>query len=136
MPELRLEIPGVPPSGNHYKTFRVIPTRNGKSVPSWYHTKQAKEWFHAVAQIAAGRKIRAASYMVTYAVFTPSLVCTDVDNYAKCILDSIAETNGAGVIDNDKNVVDLHCYRRLDRSNPRTIIVIRTEQEALFGGKA
>lgn len=132
MSELRLEIPGVPPSGNHYKTFRVMPARNGKSIPSWYLTKQAKEWFNTVEQIAAGRKVRSSTYTVSYAVFTPSLVCTDVDNYAKCILDSIAEAHGAGVIDNDKNVIDLHCYRRLDRNNPRTVIVIRSAQEQLL----
>lgn len=132
MAELRLEIPGVPPSGNHYKTFRVMPTRAGKNIPSWYLTKEAKEWFATVAAIAAGRQIRAFTYVVSYVVFTPSLVCTDVDNYGKCILDSISLPNGAGVIDNDKKVTDLHCYRRLDRAKPRTVVVIRTEQESLL----
>jgi len=131
MPELRLEIAGVPPTNNHYKNFRVMPTRNGKSVPSWYHTAKAKEWFSAVAAHAAGRKLSAATYTVSYAVFTGSPVCTDVDNYAKCVLDGLAH---CGVIDNDKNVIDLHGYRRIDRGNPRTVIIVRTEQEGLFGG--
>ena len=54
MPELRIEIPGVPPTNNHYKSFRVMPTRNGKSVPNWYHTAKAKEWFAAAATGMAG----------------------------------------------------------------------------------
>ncbi len=129
MPELRFEIPGVPPSGNHYKHFRVMPTPNGKHIPSWYHTKEAKQWFATVDAIAAGRKLRGETYTVSYVVFTGSLVCTDVDNYAKCILDSLGQ---AGVIDNDKKVVDLHGYRRVDRNNPRTIVIIRTAQETLL----
>jgi Holliday junction resolvase RusA-like endonuclease len=132
VPELRLEIAGVPPSGNHYKNFRVMPTRNGKSVPSWYHTAKAKEWFQNVAAIARGRKLRGATYTVSYVVFTGSAVCTDLDNYAKCILDSISEVHGAGVIDNDKKVINLHGYRRIDRGNPRTVIVIRTDQGSLL----
>ncbi len=132
MPELRLEIPGVPPTNNHYKNFRVMPTRNGKSVPSWYHTAKAKEWFAAVCAHAQGRQLRDAAYTVSYAVYTPTAVCTDVDNYAKCVLDGLAH---AGVIDNDKKVVDLHGYRRIDRANPRTIIIVRTAQMQLLEGK-
>ena len=92
-----------------------MPTRNGKSVPSWYHTAKAKEWSRRGRRHAAGRKLRAATYTVSYAVFTGSAVCTDVDNYAKCVLDGLAH---CGVIDNDKNVIDLHGYRRIDRGNP------------------
>ena len=41
-----------------------------------------------------GQKERAATYTVSYAVFTSSAVCTDVDNYAKCVLDGGAEWRG------------------------------------------
>jgi len=88
-----------------------------------------------VAVLARGRKLRGPSYVVSYLVFVASGTCTDVDNYSKCILDSIAAAEGAGVIDNDKNVIDLHGYRRIDRNNPRTVIVVRTEQASLFGSK-
>ena len=76
-----------------------------------------------------GQKERAATYTVSYAVFTGSAVCTDVDNYAKCVLDGLSH---CGVIDNDKNVIDLHGYRRIDRGNPRSVIIVRTEQQQMF----
>jgi len=136
MPELRLTIPAIPPSVGHYLAYRVVTPRGRKPFVQCYHTAAAKEWFELVARVAGPRKLRGATYTISYAVYVGSKVCSDVDNYAKCIIDSIAEDHGAGVIDNDKNVVDLHCYRRLDRANPRTVIVIRTEQEGLFGGGA
>jgi Holliday junction resolvase RusA-like endonuclease len=134
MPELRLEIAGVPPSVGHYNAYRVVQSRGGKAFVQCYHTAKAKDWFATVATVAAGRKLRGSTYTISYAVFTGSAVCSDVDNYAKCIIDSLAEDHGAGVIDNDKKVVDLHGYRRIDRNNPRTVIVVRTDQEQMFGG--
>lgn len=35
-------------------------------------------------------------------------------------------------IDDDSKVADLHGYKRIDRSNPRTVIIVRTEQEQMF----
>lgn len=133
MPEITLTIPGTPPSGNNYKRARVVTPRGGKSFTSWYDTEAAKAWWATVERIAAGRTIRGDSYTVSYAVHVKNLAGADVDNYAKCVLDSLQK---AGVIDNDKKVIDLHGYRRIDRANPRTVIVVRTEQEQLFeGGK-
>ena len=58
MAEIRIEIPCVPPSGNHYKTFRSVPNGKGGSVPSWYLTKEAKAWYRDIAILARGEKIR------------------------------------------------------------------------------
>jgi hypothetical protein len=131
MPELRLEMPGVPPTGNHYKGVQVMTPRSGKAFVKWYVTTAAEGWYWDLSIIAAGRKLRGATYTVSYAVYTAGGVVTDVDNYAKCILDGLAK---AGVIDNDKKVIDLHGYRRIDRANPRTVIIVRTDQEQMFGG--
>ena len=117
MPELRIEIPGIPPSGNHYKTYRVV----GKHV-QWYHTAKAKAWWGTVAVFARGRQLRALYYVVSYVVYFPTARKQDVDNFAKCVLDGLSR---AGVIDDDAGVVDLHGYKRLDRANPRTVIVIK-----------
>jgi Holliday junction resolvase RusA-like endonuclease len=130
MAELRLTIPGNPPTGNHYKAFRTMPTANGKMVPSWYLTREAKDWHFTVAAIAAGRTIRADSYTVSILVFTPTARQTDTDNFFKCALDSLQH---CGLIDDDKKVTDLHGYRRIDRANPRTVIIVKTEQGQMFG---
>lgn len=132
MPELRLTIPGNPPSGNHYKGVQIMRGRDGKPFVKWFVTRAGETWYWDVQAIAAGRQLRGATYVVSYAVYTPTARGTDVDNYAKCILDGLAH---AGVIDNDKNVIDLHGYRRVDRNNPRTEIIVKTDQEQLFGGK-
>ena len=129
MPELRLTIPGVPPSGNHYKAFRVVTPRGGKAFAQWYLTAEAKDWMHTVQVIGAGRKLRGESYTISVAVFTPTARALDLDNAFKCILDSLQHS---GVIDNDKRVTDLHGYRRIDRLNPRTEVIVRTTQETLF----
>lgn len=132
MPELRFEIPAIPPSGNHYKSVQIINRPGHKPFIKWFVTRAGEDWYWDFAAIAKGRKVRGESYTVSYVVYTASLVATDVDNYAKCILDGLAK---AGVIDNDKKVIDLHGYRRVDRHNPRTQIIVRCDQEQLFGGE-
>lgn len=130
MNELILTIPIEPPSGNHYKSFRVI----GKHA-SWYLTKQAKAWHEEVA-FAAKQKIgcwtadgscdcrivTGKAHEITYTVYQGSGSRGDVDNYAKCILDSLVK---AGVLKSDASVVSLHAHKVRDRDNPRTEIHIK-----------
>ena len=156
MPEIRIEIPGLPPSGNHYKNYRVVVPRRGKRIAAavraaphdknyrvvvprrgkpivlWYLTPKAKAWFRDVAILARGQKIRGETYSVSFVVFLPDARTRDVDNFFKCILDAMAETHGCGVIDDDKRVVGVHGYRRIDRTNPRTVVVVRTAQKELL----
>jgi len=40
----------------------------------------------------------------------------DVDNFQKPVLDAL---EAAGVLHNDRQVVELHTYKRLDRDHPR-----------------
>jgi Holliday junction resolvase RusA-like endonuclease len=130
MNELRLVVPMVPPSANHYKHYRVVvPKHGGKPFVQWYHTEMAEAWFNMVAAVASGRKIRGTSYELQLLVFMPTARDTDLDNLFKVVADGLQH---AGVIDNDKHITDLHGHRRLDRLNPRTVIVIRTNQEQMF----
>jgi Holliday junction resolvase RusA-like endonuclease len=117
MRELRLVIPMEPPSGNHYKNFRVI----GKHA-SWYLTPLAKSWIRAVAAIAGASMVSGDAHEITYTVYQGHGSRGDVDNYAKCILDALVK---AGVLKSDASVVDLHAHKRRDRMNPRTEITIR-----------
>lgn len=116
MTELSLTIPLEPPSGNHYKSFRVI----GKHA-SWYLTKAAKAWHEAVAAIAAGREVAGKAHAISYTVHQGHGSRGDVDNYAKVILDGLVK---AGVLKSDASVVELHAHKRRDRDNPRTEIKV------------
>ena len=133
---LRLVIPREPPSGNHYKKFRVMSSwaiKNGRSVqrhiPSWYHTADAKDWWAAVTHVVGGRKLSDGELDVSYIVYRGKGSRGDVDNYSKCILDALVRS---GLIANDDVVADLHCHKRRDRAKPRTVIVIRPAQAEPF----
>ena len=128
MSELRIVVPRVPPSGNHYKTYRIATAQTGKSFVHWYHTPQAEEWWAHVARAAAGRQLIADSYEIHFIVYRETLHNTDVDNYSKCIFDGLTK---AKVISDDKYVDDFHGHRRLDRANPRTVILVRAAQSQL-----
>ena len=113
-----ITIPMEPPSGNHYKTYRVI----GRHV-SWYLTKEAKAWHQAVAlACAAVDQVPGKSHEITYTVYQGSGSRGDVDNYAKVVLDALVR---ASVLRSDATVVDLHAHKRRDRANPRTEIRVR-----------
>lgn len=117
MNELKLTIPLEPPSGNHYKTIRVIGNH-----ASWYLTPKAKEWLRVVAMFAGTHVVSGDAHEITYTVYQGHGSRGDVDNYAKCILDALVR---AGVLKTDASVVSLHAHKRRDRLNPRTEIHIR-----------
>lgn len=121
MSTLRVTVPLTPPSVNHYMKHRVA-TINGIATVMTYPSKEAKEWWRAVGICAGGRSLIANWFEVAYVVYQGSNERGDVDNYGKCILDSIVK---AGVIDSDHKVTALHAYKVRDRANPRTEIFIR-----------
>ena len=132
MNELRIEVPGIPPSVNEYKKYRIVCARGRKPIATWYLTAKAKTWFRDVGVFARGQQLRAEEYSISYVVFLPDARIHDVDNFAKCILDSLAEEHGCGAIDDDKRVSECHQYRRIDRTRPRTVIIIRVQQGSLL----
>ena len=108
MNELRIEVPGIPPSVNEYKKYRIVCARGRKPIATWYLTAKAKAWFRDVGVFARGQQLRAEEYSISYVVFLPDARIHDVDNFAKCILDSLAEQHGCGAIDDDKRVSECH----------------------------
>ena len=116
--ELSLSIPIEPPSGNHYKR------PNGKG--GQFITKEAKSFYQAVSVIARGETVEGDAHEVTYVVYQGFGKKGDVDNYAKCILDSLVK---CGVLKSDASVVSLHAHKLRDRENPRTEIRIKSLQE-------
>lgn len=130
MKELTLTVPIEPPSGNHYKSFRVI----GRHA-SWYLTKEAKAWHVEVYMAAAAasncytkdgsckcRMVTGTAHEITYTVYQGAGSRGDVDNYAKVILDGLVK---AGALKSDASVVAMHAYKKRDRGNPRTEITVR-----------
>lgn len=128
MSELRLVVPMIPPSGNHYKTYRIVfPKSGSKAFVQWYHTAEAEAWWAAVAMVNAGRHIAGSSLEVSYVVFAVERRI-DTDNFAKTILDALTHCHA---IEDDRYVDDVHGHRRIDKLNPRTVIVVKSDQEQL-----
>lgn len=124
MIEIRLEIPCTPPSANHYKKPRIVTPRHAKPFLQWYLTDEAEAWHQAVSVVAAGRRIVATAFEVSFIVYMRSRRLIDTDNFSKCVLDSLTH---AGVIADDKYVDDFHGHRRFDPANPRTVIIVKAE---------
>ena len=129
MAELRLVVPMLPPSGNLYKTYKIVFPRNGsKAFVHWYHTPEAEAWWECVAMVNAGRHISGNSLEVSYVVFAVERRI-DTDNFAKTVLDALTKCHA---IEDDRYVDDVHGHRRIDKLNPRTVIVVKTDQESLL----
>jgi Holliday junction resolvase RusA-like endonuclease len=118
---LKIIVPLTPPSQNHYMRYRVA-TMHGKPTVVAYPAKEAKAWWNAVAVAGRGRSIAAKEYEIAYVVYQGSGERGDVDNYGKCLLDSLVR---AEIIDSDHKVFAMHAYKGRDRENPRTEIFIR-----------
>lgn len=129
MSELRLEIPMLPPSVGTYSRHRIVQPRTGKSFVQIYPTEEAKAWWDTVASIVAGRQLRGPSLELQYIVYLPDRRRRDIDNFAKCLLDALTK---CGAIEDDSLITDIHGHKRIDAANPRTVIVVKTDQEALL----
>jgi crossover junction endodeoxyribonuclease RusA len=104
---MRLEIPLLPPTVNHY----VKHTRNGRH----YTTREGIAFKAAVALLSRGDTVapeipkdrRKARYSLTARVFLGPKQRGDGDNFWKCIADGLVE---AGVIHSDAAVAEWHMY--------------------------
>jgi len=126
---VRLTIPGIPPSGNHYKSAIRRKLVNGHGVLGFQLTPEAQTFRDLVWLQANGRTIAPATdrerdkvrYALTVTVYLGAGQRGDGDNFWKCIADSLQH---AGVIHSDARV------RRwvlevedCDREHPRTEIL-------------
>lgn len=128
--ELRLEIPMIPPSVGTYSRHRIVTPAHGKPFVQIYPTEEAKAWWDAVAAINAGRQIRGPSIELQFIVFLPDHRRRDVDNFLKCLCDALTK---CGAIEDDSFITDLHGHKRIDALNPRTVIVLKSDQAQLEG---
>lgn len=129
MSELRLVIPGCPPSVGTYSRHRIVVPRAGKPFVQIYPTDEAKAWWDTVAVINQGRQLRGPSLELQYIVYLPDRRRRDIDNFAKCLCDALTK---CGAIEDDSLITDIHGHKRIDAANPRTVIVVKTDQESLL----
>lgn len=114
MKEISFTVPLIPPSCNHY----VKHTRKGRH----YVTKEAQDFKLLVAYYGKGHAIHAEAYSVSAAIYLGHGKRGDIDNFAKCLLDSLVS---ARVIHSDAAVEEITLRKRRDRKNPRTEITVK-----------
>lgn len=109
--EVKIMIPFIPPSVNHYKK----PKNGGRG---YYVTAVAKRFKEAVAVLSKG-SVDSSLYKVTVRIFLGKNQRGDAANFEKCIGDGLQD---AGIITNDSKIrhYDIHVDR--DWENPRTEI--------------
>jgi len=110
---IRITVPLVPPSVNHYAKH----TRSGRH----YVTSEAKSFKEAVAIFAGGQTLTASRYSVSISVYLGKGQRGDIDNFLKCVLDGMVE---ARVIHSDSAVTRLTVEKFRDEKNPRTEITV------------
>lgn len=112
---LKLTVPGIPPSANHYRGYN---RRAGR----WYVRKEAIGFKADVASVLSGRKMPdAPAYRVEIIVYLPKGKRGDAANFEKVTCDAL---QAAGAFVNDSRAKRVEIEARRDWSNPRTEITI------------
>ena len=114
---VELEIPGLPPTLNHLY-------RNNPKTGTRYKTASGRKWQEDVAALLARVKHNLEPYR-GYAKFevlmySANYLRWDVDNRVKALQDTLSMS---GVLDDDKQVIDLHA-RRLFGNCEKTVITV------------
>ena len=121
---VNIEIPLIPPSGNHYKIPTSRLRNDGRRI--FKLTPETKAWFDAIAIFAQGKTIGGDRHRVEFCVYLGKGQRGDIDNFCKTLLDGLVR---ARVLQTDDSVVEMHVYKERDPDRPRTQILI-TEVEA------
>lgn len=121
-PELKFEVPLIPPSVNHYKR----PSSSG----GWYRTKETTAFIDAVCVFSHKTLVPGAFYEVEVTFHLPQnrfLGC-DADNFSKVSLDALTI---AGVIRDDRYIVDHIIHKRSvpDARDARTTYSVRGKEQ-------
>jgi Holliday junction resolvase RusA-like endonuclease len=121
---IRSEIPGLPPSVNHYLR------RSGKCT---YKTREAREWQSNAATILMLENRRKPVYegnvYVEVQCHTPRVKAIDADNRLKCAQDSVAL---AGIIKNDNQVMRVTAEKLWTDGKEYTVIEVWKLPEGMY----
>jgi Holliday junction resolvase RusA-like endonuclease len=119
---IKLTVPGIPPSANHYKGIN-------RKTGRWFVRKPAIRFKESVAAMLKGRMMPAATgYWVETVIYLPKGKRGDADNFNKVVLDAL-QAAGAFPGENGRSGSDARVRRagietRRDWDNPRTEITI------------
>jgi len=125
---LKIVVPLIPPSVNHYKVPKIIRRGRFHSL-IWEETPESIIFKLTLRQLARGATVspatltdqRKTAYRPRAIVYLGKGERGDGDNFWKVIGDSLT---AAGVIHSDAAVIDWHMYVRRDRERPRTEITV------------
>ncbi len=88
-----------PPSANHYKSYRIATSREGKQFVQWYVMKPAQDFYNEVRSIVGYvTKPLEGPVRIDIVMFPPDRRKRDKDNLLKCLFDSLEK---ARVVNND-----------------------------------
>ena len=124
VPILRIDVPIIPPGVNHY----VKHTRSGRH----YMSDEARKFKEDMAVLIGRRHVVGKHFQVHATFYLGEKHKGDVDGFAKCLLDALAESGVFRTMKkgfprevSDAHVIDLLLRKRRDPANPRTEIEIR-----------
>jgi crossover junction endodeoxyribonuclease RusA len=99
-------------------------TRSGRH----YKTPEAKAFEEIGAIACRGLSVSAKSYSVTIHIYQGEKKKGDIDNYAKQVLDLLANCgvllDHKGNRSTDAHVTELHMSKQRDKENPRTEVIV------------
>lgn len=128
-----------PMSTNRANMIVMLPVKGKpwKKRPTIMKTKAARAWMEtAVYQLKKQKKGAGASMIegpceVWVQIWRKARI-GDVDNFAKGVLDALQKSE---IVRDDKQVLDLYMFKRVDKGNPRYDIAVMEQatQGDLFG---
>ena len=121
--QLALVIPGIPPTGNHYKGYN---THTGR----YFVKSEAKRWKAGVAAVIGGRQVPRgrSGHAVAVRVFLGHKQRLDADNALKVLLDALGDSGifaaPGSEVRSDSSVKHIVIDEFRDRESPRTEIIV------------
>ena len=128
--ELKLISP-IPPSVNHYLSYRVVKSKNGKYIACSYKTKEATEYQKSFIKYVSDEVEKQGwdinelegKHIYVDTIFYFPRIDMDCNNYFKVLLDAITDTKKVWKDDNIVCERVQHIY--YDNQNPHIEISIR-----------
>lgn len=123
MTNIKLVIPEIPPSNNKFMG------RGSRNYQAFVYQEEKTKWewlVRAAITTKPREPFKKAVVNITY--YFPDKRRRDPDNYSgKFLLDGLTK---AGIIKDDSfNNIDLILTGRVDRDNPRTVILVKEVEE-------
>jgi Holliday junction resolvase RusA-like endonuclease len=118
----------VPPSANHYKTYRVVRTWNPKKmtyhyVANWYLTTRAEDYINEVrtkAMVAGWKPIPKPMEVGVEILWFRNQRRGDTENIQKVLLDALQTV----AYENDSQIAEIHTGRHTNKRYKNHVVVL------------